>query len=539
MGSNKIVCNLTNQLLKDRMERNVKSVVNATQMQAVDAYTIEQVGIPGIVLMERAALAVVQQVKKHCEKQDKILAVCGIGNNGADGVAAARILCAEGYHADVLLSGDEEKASELAKQQLSIARNLGISIYNNLVISEYTIIIDAIFGIGLSRDVTGTYKELIEEINQGDNKVFSVDIPSGLSADTAVPMGCSIRSDYTITFGLNKIGLLLYPGCEYAGEITVADIGFPQESVNAVNSPYFVYDNEDLFRLPLRKNYSNKGTYGKVLVIAGSANMSGACFFSAKAAYRMGSGLVKILTAKENRIILQAQLPEALMSTYDTLSLDSDELNRIVLEIGWADAIVFGPGIGKQEIAGRLLELVIKHAEVPVILDADGINLVASKVNGLMKERQQVYNPDGLKRFDIIASCLPKQTVLTPHLKELSVLLDKPLSAIISGLLATADDCVLDHEHIFVLKDARTIVSAPGKRYINTSGNNGMATGGSGDVLTGMIAGLIAQGLTVEEAAFLGVYIHGLAGDKAFEEKGSYSLMASDIIEGIAHVVKL
>jgi NAD(P)H-hydrate epimerase len=521
------------------MEKNVKSVVNAAQMQAVDAYTIEQVGIPAIVLMERAALAVVKQVKKHSGKKDRILVVCGIGNNGADGAAAARILCAEGYQADILLAGEEEKASTLAKQQLFIARNLGISIYNNIVISEYTIIIDAIFGIGLSRDVAGRYKELIEEINQGDHKVFSVDIPSGLSADTAVPMGVSIRSDYTITFGLNKIGLLLYPGCEYAGEITVADIGFPQKAVMAVNTPYFVYDNSDLCKLPVRKNYSNKGTYGKVLVIAGSANMSGACFFSAKAAYRMGAGLVKVLTAEENRIILQSQLPEALMSTYDADSFDSDGRNRIVQEIGWADAIVFGPGVGKYESSEALLELVTKHAKVPVILDADGINLLARKVDARMQEGQQAdYPGSGLNRIEAIASCLPKQTVLTPHLKELSILLDRPLQTIISGLMDTADNCVMDHDHIIVLKDARTIVPAPGKRYINTTGNNGMATGGSGDVLTGIIAGLIAQGLTAEEAAYLGVYIHGLAGDMAFEAKGSYSLMAGDIIEGIAQAVK-
>ncbi len=200
---------------------------------------------------------------------------------------------------------------------------------------------------------------------------------------------------------------------------------------------------------------------------------------------------------------------------------------------------MFGPGVGKYESSEALLELVTKHAKVPVILDADGINLLARKVDARMQEGQQAdYPGSGLNRIEAIASCLPKQTVLTPHLKELSILLDRPLQTIISGLMDTADNCVMDHDHIIVLKDARTIVPAPGKRYINTTGNNGMATGGSGDVLTGIIAGLIAQGLTAEEAAYLGVYIHGLAGDMAFEAKGSYSLMAGDIIEGIAQAVK-
>lgn len=515
----------------------MKTVVNASQMQAIDTFAIESIGIPAIVLMERAALAVALKVKAHCTKEEKILAVCGTGNNGADGVAAARILHTDGYKVDVLLAGSEEKGSVLLKQQLDIARNLGISIYNNIEFSEYTIIIDAIFGIGLSRDVTGKYKELIEQINQGNYKIFSVDIPSGLSANTAKPLGISIKSHYTITFGLNKLGLIMYPGCEYAGEVTVADIGFPQKAVDAVHSPYFIYEPSDLYNLPVRENYSNKGTYGKVLVIAGSVNMSGACYFSAKAAYRIGAGLVKILTVAENRVILQSQLPEALLSTYSSTSLDSTDISKIVQEIQWADAIVFGPGIGMGEISGQLLELVTCHADVPVVLDADGINLLARKVDGLMKKDKKILNHK-LSRMEVIASHLPKQTVLTPHLKELSVLLAKPLDTIVSQLMKTADDCAYNNNHIFVLKDARTIVSTPEKQYINTSGNNGMATGGSGDVLTGIIAGLMAQGLPAQEAACLGVYIHGLAGDKAREAKGCYSLMASDLIEGISRAIQ-
>lgn len=516
----------------------MKTVVNAALMQAVDSYTIEKAGIPAIVLMERAALSVVEQVKKHSQKTDKILAVSGTGNNGADGIAAARILCMEGYRVDILLAGEEGKASLLAKQQLTIARNLGISIYNNIVISEYTIIIDAIFGIGLSRDITGTYKSLIEEINQGKHMVFSVDIPSGLSADTAKPMGISIKADYTITFGLNKIGLILYPGCEYAGKVTVADIGFPCRAVEAVNSRYFVYDSSDLDKLPVRKNDSNKGTFGKVLIIAGSVNMSGACYFSAKAAYRTGAGLVKVVTAEENRVILQSGLPEALLYTYNADSFDTDGIKKLMNEIRWASVIVIGPGIGINENARRLLELVLKYAVVPLIVDADGINLLALKINEQEQIKQENRKEAGFSRIEAIAACLPKHTVLTPHLKELSVLLNIPLENIVGHLLETADYCTLNNDLIFALKDARTVVALNDKRYINTTGNNGMSTGGSGDVLTGIIAGLIAQGLEPEEAARLGVYIHGRAGDQSLETKGNYSLMASDVIDGIPLVLK-
>jgi len=530
------------------LEFGVKAIVNSAQMKAIDDYTIEKVGIPAIVLMERAALSVADRVKSVKEKllvsasgshvakcgnkQDRILAVCGTGNNGADGIAAARILSLRGYEADILLVGEEEKASVMAKQQFAIARNLGISIYNNIEIAEYTIIIDAIFGIGLSREVAGIYKDIIEEINSDKHIVFSVDIPSGLSADTAKPMGTAIKADYTITFGLNKIGLLLYPGCEYAGEVTVADIGFPKKAVDSVNSRYFIYGVKDLEKLPKRKNYSNKGTYGRALVIAGSVNMSGACYFSAKAAYRTGAGLVKVVTAEENRTIIQSQLPEALMSAYDFHSFDKSEADKIIKEIKWANAIVIGPGIGVNEISGQLLELVLKYADAPVIVDADGINLLALKL------KQDNVIEGKQSRIEAMASLLPKQTVLTPHLKELSVLLDMPIQNITDNLAETADYCTFNNNLVFALKDARTIVAYDDKRYINITGNNGMATGGSGDVLTGIIAGLIAQGLNAKEAATLGVYIHGLAGDKACEEKGCYALMAGDIIDALSQILR-
>jgi len=509
----------------------LKEVVNSVQMKAIDSYTIDIVNIPSVVLMERAALQVAECIKKYVSKKNRILAVCGIGNNGADGIATARILNMEGYQVDILIVGNEHIASIQAKQQLNIARNLGISIDNNIRISEYTIIIDAIFGIGLSKPVSGIYENTIKEINFGDYLVFSVDLPSGLSADTAKPLNIAVKADYTITFGLNKLGLILHPGCEYGGEVIIADIGFPKIAIQAAKLNYFIYDSTDMKRLPVRKDYSNKGNYGKVLIIAGSINMNGACFFSAKAAYRTGAGLVKVLTVVDNRTVMQTLLPEAILSTYDPNLLKGSnddntliEIEKILSELKWATVIVIGPGIGVNENSEKLLDLVIKNAKVPLIIDADGINILANKKSA------------NKNRLEEITAYLSEQTILTPHLKELSRLIGIPLEEITNNLIETANKCTYNNKLIYAIKDARTIVAYENARYINTSGNSGMATGGTGDVLTGVIAALIAQGLSPSEATILGVYIHGLAGDKAAEQKGKYALIASDIIEALSEV---
>ncbi|MDF2589497.1 MAG: hypothetical protein K0S41_3338, partial [Anaerocolumna sp.] len=496
-------------------------VVNSQQMKGIDTFTCEQIGIPAIVLMERAALKVAEEIKKHADKKTKILAVCGLGNNGADGIATARILYSEGYQVDILLVGDETRALELTKQQINIAANLSISIYNNINLSEYTILIDAIFGIGLNRPITGIYEDIINEINNEEKLVFSVDVPSGLSTDTARPQNVAVKANYTITFGLTKLGLILYPGCEYAGNVIVVDIGFPQKAIDNYLSNCFFYDSYDLLRLPKRENYSNKGTFGKVLIIAGSFNMSGACYFSAKSAYRTGAGLVKVVTTEENRTIIQSSLPEVILTTYQSNSNEINNINKIVADIEWASVIVIGPGIGNNSISEQILDLVINKATVPIIIDADAINILSNKLNKL------VPNMNSNDRIKKLTKILPEQTILTPHLKELSKLINNPVNEVMTNLLPISNLCTSDNNLIFVMKDARTIVAHENSRYINVSGNNGMATGGSGDVLTGIIAALIAQGLDAREAAMLGVYVHGLAGDIADKKKGKYSMMAS------------
>lgn len=499
----------------------MKYIVNAAKMKAIDQYSIEEIGIPAMVLMEQAAMSVAAVIRNSIKPSDRILSVCGTGNNGGDGIAAARILSEYGYQVSILLLGDEAKQTVQTRHQLSIAKKLDINIINNGRISEYNVIIDAIFGIGLTKPVSGEWEKVIKDINNSPCNVYSVDIPSGVHTDDGKIMNIAVKADTTITFGLNKQGLLLYPGCLFAGEIVVADIGFPNKALTQAGPNTFTYDEADLRRLPVRKSYSNKGTYGKVLVIAGSKNMSGACYLSAKAAYRAGAGLVRVLTAEENRTIIQTSLPEAILTTYDEEKI-SNQKDSILQAIKWATVIVIGPGIGTSKSADIIFKMVLQYGKVPVVIDADAINLLSAN---------DTYRDEQGKLM------VPPNTILTPHLKEMSRLTNQSTTEIAENLINTVLETVNGNNSVIVLKDARTIVSDGNKVYLNLSGNHGLATGGSGDVLSGIIAAFLAQGLDHFQASTLGVYVHGLAGDYVTSEGNSYSLIASDIIEALIRVL--
>lgn len=502
----------------------MKYVVDSDRMKKIDKYTMEVIKIPSIVLMERAAMELVHKIKQTIKRDDRILVVCGPGNNGADGVAAGRILFLQGYQVAILLLFEREKCSEEMKLQLTIAENIGLRIDNRDNTYEYNIIIDALFGVGLSKPIEGKTAHIIKKINEGKHKVFSVDIPSGISADTGMVMNTAIKADYTITFGYLKQGLLLYPGAEYAGEITVADIGFPNESLESIRPDTFCYTLEDLCLLPARKRDGHKGTFGKVLIMAGSEGMSGAAYLSAKACLRAGAGMVKLLSSHKNREIIQTLIPEALFSSYDT---DKD----IIPDINWADIIIAGPGLGVSENTKNLLNTLLDlRPKARLLLDADAINVLAGKLD---------FEAKGIKeRIDIMADILPADTILTPHPMELSRLLNTDIDAISNNIFDIAYQCSYNNKLVFVMKNARTIVAKQDSKYINTSGNSGMATAGSGDVLTGIIAGLMVQGMKAFEASCLGVYIHGLAGDTVRDRKGEYSLMAGDLVDAIGDVLQ-
>lgn len=489
-------------------------LLNSEEMKKCDLATIEKIGMPSMVLMERAALSVVEELASFDLR--KVLVVCGSGNNGADGYAVARLLHVQKIKVDVLFVGNEQKRTLENEQQKKIAEHYGVQVVTDIETNQYTTIVDALFGIGLSRPLAGKYVEVIKRINQIEAGILSVDMPSGISADNGKVMGISIKATKTVTFAFNKIGLVLYPGAAYAGQVKMRDIGITEAGFEGILPKVYSYTKKDLDKLPERNPYSNKGTYGKVLVIAGSKNMSGAAYFSAKTAYRMGVGLVRIVTPEENRQILQTLLPEAIITTYDKDQLEGEWLTDA---INWASAIVIGPGMGVTEEAHYLLSKVLSISEVPVVIDADALTII-SKQPALLENHS-------------------RNIIVTPHLGEMSRLIGKPIAEITDNIIEVARQYAAEKKLTCVLKDARTIVTeGVDDTYVNVSGNNGMATGGTGDVLTGVIVGLLAQGLKEKEAARLGVYIHGLAGDAAAANKGHYGLLADDVCDAINDIVK-
>lgn len=489
------------------------------EMQRIDAYSIETMGIPGIVLMERAALAMEEEIVRRFPAPASVTIIAERGNNGGDGLALGRLLLAIGYDVGIFEIGGVRRASESYQIQRKILENLGVCFLEALPETDSDLWVDAVFGVGLKREVAGIQREVLEEVNRRNGYKIAVDIPSGVDASSGRILGYGFQADMTITFGLNKVGLALYPGASLAGEVVVKDIGFPIQAVDAVSPETVTYTREDLCRLPKRHPWSNKGTYGKVLLIVGAKNMAGAACLSAAAAYRTGSGLVRIFTCEENREILQSLVPEAIMTTYRT---EEEALEKLPEALAWASVVGIGPGLGQNALTGRLLSAVLAQGCCPLVIDADGINTLAA----LQKEEREIYHSYGAPM------------ILTPHLKEMERLTGRTVADIKDDLMGTAKEAA-DQRHIFVLKDARTIVSdGSAPTYINMSGNNGMSTGGSGDVLTGIICGLLAGGLSALEAARLGVYCHGLAGDEAAREKGYYGLMAGDLIRHLNAVIR-
>ena len=512
----------------------MKYSLNAKESKEIDEFTINRMGVPEAVLTEKAALGVCHAVCATMPVTDKVLCVCGTGNNGGDAIAAARILFGKGYNVSVYQVGDKTKISKETKKQLKIAKNYGIKVIKKADYQKYDVIIDGIFGTGLSRNITGDLYKEIEAINNSHKKVVSVDIPSGVSADNGRILGIAIRAEITVTFGFIKNGCILYPGAEYSGKVIIWDIGTSIAALSVPPSNFFYDENPKLF-LPKRKPNSNKGTYGRALVVAGSKNMSGAAYFAASAAYRMGAGLVRILTCEENREIIQRQIPEAVLTTYgvtDDGNLTEDSIETVKEAVESASVVLVGPGIGKTKAAALILNYIISECKVPLIIDADGLNILSKLVTEKVGE-----NASPESRIKVLKEILPAQTILTPHKMELSRLTGIPISTLSIGLIDESRECTRDNDLIFVKKDARSIVSFGNSNYINISGNDGMATAGSGDVLAGIILGLLAQGDTPKAAAMTGCYIHGICGNVAAEKKGARSMLASDILDAIPGVI--
>ena len=499
----------------------MKRIATRKEMQAIDAYSIHEIGIPGMVLMEKASMALYDEVRRRFPDDcSRCLIVVEKGNNGGDGLALGRLLCEAGYSVDIYEIDGIKNASESYLAQKNILEKMDIPVYNELPDEVYDVIVDGIFGVGLTREVAGIHKEVITKLNKKEAYHIAVDVPTGVDASTGKILGTAFKADLTVTFGLSKIGLLLYPGADYAGEVVIKDIGFPKMAVDEVDPGAFTYEESDQGRIPGRKPNSHKGTYGKVLIVAGCVNMAGAAYLSAKAAYRSGSGLVRIFTKEENRVILQTLVPEAILTTYRGLS---DGVPVLSEALDWADVIVFGPGIGRGEDIEWFLHLVRDNGKVPVVIDADGLNEISSMEN---------RGVDFLNGFSA-------PVILTPHMMELSRLCGSSIAEIKENRIELAKEYARENKVILVLKDARTIITDGTERlYINTNGNSGMATGGSGDVLSGMIGGMLAAGMKPFDAAAMGVFLHGRCGDEAAKELGEASVLAGDLVHSISRVLK-
>lgn len=490
----------------------MRYLLNSELMKQADQFTIEEKGVPSLELMERAARQCVEYIKKRQLDNSNVCIICGTGNNGGDGFAIARLLRAAGAQVKAVLVGEEDKCSEETVSQIKSYRSAGGTVIPYFEKGNYSLIIDALFGIGLSREVKGQYASVIEDMNGSRGFKLAVDIPSGICGDSGVVMGTAFMTDATVTFQVEKTGMAFYPGKEYAGQVTVVDIGIDVESQIRQMSALSVGEAEDYQALlPNRSEDANKGTYGKVLLIAGSKGMSGAAYLAAKAAYKVGAGLVQIYTAEENRVILQMLLPEAIIKTYDFF--DEGELIHL---LRWADIVSIGSGTGTGEKAWKLLKCVLENAQVPCVIDADGLNLLAEH-----------------KKY--IGRLPHGNFIFTPHMKEMERLTGIPIAAIKTDRISILKEFTEKYGMTCILKDSRTVTASPEKLPIlNITGNQALAKAGSGDVLAGITAGLLAQGLSCHTAAVLAAYLHGKAGDFAREDLGIYSVMASDLMDYIS-----
>ena len=499
------------------------------QMREMDRKTIEEYGVLGIVLMENASMALSEVCADYLKSRGlkKAAIVCGAGNNGGDGFAAARLLTVRGYDVDVLLAGKEEKIKGDALINYNALLKMGIRVIKKIedfenVISKADIVVDALFGTGFSGEVRAPYDSVIDIINGSGKYVVSVDMPSGVDSDTGKAASHSVAADETVTFALAKIGSILYPGAENCGRLTVAGISIPKQVMEAAEIKIKALDFEEARALlPERKKRSNKGSYGRLFAFCGSKAMCGAAVLSVKSAYRAGCGLVYGCVPNECVDIIQNLVPEAVVKPMPSINgrFSPEGADAIAEDLKQAKAVVIGPGIGQGDEVKKFVIDILKKVQCHAVIDADGLNALAGNAEVLAETA--------------------KIPVITPHPGEMARLTGKSVKEILDSTIDTAVDFAKKYNCVVLLKDARTVIASPeGQVYINMTGNNCMSKGGSGDVLTGIIGGLLCQMDDPFKAAVLGAYIHGLCGDKAAEKLGHYGVLAGDISGFLPEVIK-
>lgn len=487
-------------------------ILTAEQIRTLDAHTIQNEPIASLDLMERAAQAFVRWFCACYDNHRKIIIFCGKGNNGGDGLAIGRLLTNKGYSVAVYVVQYTETGSkdfQANLQRLDTCLPV-VSIHNRGDIPELPedcLVIDALLGSGLSRPVSGMLREVVEALNQSPSEVISVDIASGLYADKPNQKEDPIvRPDHTVSFQLPKLAFMMPHNGAYTGQWHLVDIGLSESFISREPTPYYYTDPvtaEKLIRK--REKFSHKGTFGHALLIAGSYGKMGAAQLSGHACLRSGVGLLTMHIPRCGYTIIQIAIPEA-MASVDI----HEQLITSLPNLDTYSGIGVGPGIGKDPQTLRALEKLVVEAKTPMVWDADALNLLSE-------------NPHLLEK-------LPENTILSPHPKEFQRLAGE--SSNDYERLELARSFAQKHSVIVCLKGAHTAVVLPdGNVHFNATGNSGMATGGTGDVLTGVLTALVAQGYPSAEAARLGVYQHGVAGDRAAQARSQVSMIASDIVE--------
>jgi NAD(P)H-hydrate epimerase len=487
-------------------------------MRKIDNYCINEINIPGIVLMENAALKVVKNLE--LDKYNSFCVICTSGNNGGDGFAIARHLLILNKKVEVFLVGNKENMSKDCKINYDILKKIGTNInkvsnfddINELrdSIARTDVIIDAIFGTGLSRNVEGIYDSVISIINENSKHVVSIDIPSGLDGNTGEVLGNCINADKTISFQLYKKGFLNYGTDKLTGKIIVEDIGIPEMAINKFHNNEFIMDELMIkSNMKIRDKYSYKGDYGRVLIVAGSNGYAGAAYICTQGAIRSGSGLVTLCCSSEIRDILSSKLIEAMTISYN----DQAKLNELISK---SNVIAIGPGMGDNETTLKLIKHIIDNASCSMVIDADGINVLNGKLNILKNKNSEI--------------------VITPHLGEMAKITGLSVEYIKQNRIEVSKEFAKENNLIVLLKGYNTIITDGEKVIINPTGNSSMASGGMGDCLTGMIASFIGQGYKPISAACIAAFIHGYSGEKL--SRKMFCVNASHILDDIPFSIK-
>jgi hydroxyethylthiazole kinase-like uncharacterized protein yjeF len=512
-------------------------LVTSSQMRNIDEKTIEVVGIPGLQLMEKAGKGVAEVAREMLGDPagKKVIIFCGRGNNGGDGFVVGRYLAQWGAQVKFFLTAKKDEIKGDAKTNLKKAQDLKLSVHEILNEKEIPspveahLIVDALFGTGFEGEITGYLKNLVERINASGIPVLSVDIPSGLHSDTGEFTGVCIKATRTVTMALPKIGHFFFPGKAISGKVSVVDIGVPPQVVEEENIDLNLITEDEVRRMiPHRPPDAYKGTCGRVVLIAGSTGLTGAASLASLSSLRTGAGMAVLGIPKTLNPILEEKLTEVMTKPLPDVrkkgALALRGLGEVRELLKWGDCCAIGPGLGQHFETSELVRRLVSKLQMPAVIDADGLNAIA-------------------KDTSILKEC-KAPLILTPHIGELSRLNGVPIPEIARDRKKYASDFVKEYNCVLVFKGATTIISEPGgQTYVNPTGNAGMATAGSGDVLTGILVGLLAQMLMLRkgedikkimlDTACAGVFIHGLTGDLVKEEKGEMGMIAGDLMEKI------